>query len=118
MRAPTRALRPRWVETADGDLAIHVQTVGTCLMLRRAFEPGGYFWRDLATVRRRADLDINPDPAWLAQARVSTRPAACLWWLLGRVPPVPDPFTAAPVTEPNDGFPDHDFDTDADGRPR
>ena len=55
---------------------------GWSCYLREATDRGQYFWCGIGDLRRRADMDNQPDPAWLAQARCSTRRMQALYGVL------------------------------------
>ena len=64
---------------------------GLSCFLREATDRGQYFWANVADLRRRADMDNQPDPAWLANARGSYRRMQALYGVLN-----PDQARAVP----------------------
>lgn len=76
--------RPAWVQTARGEVAILVRAgrMGDAALIRYAEGDAGYHWVDASWLTRRDDLDGNPEPMWLRQARTSHRPPSVLWDIL------------------------------------
>jgi hypothetical protein len=113
VRAALGTGRAAWVETTGSSetLAILVRAgrFGGATLIRYTALRGSYHWVTAKHLRRRADLDVWPEPAWLQRARASRRPPAILWDVLNVRTVTAEPSDDAQIGP-------MDFETDADGR--
>lgn len=76
--------RAAWVRDEQDRLAILVRAgrLGDAVLIRYAADDGGYCWTEARLLERCPDFDKRREPAWLQQARCSTKPPAILWDIL------------------------------------
>jgi hypothetical protein len=79
----------KWVERLpSGQYAIVCRVARGSVLVREATDRGHYAWTGPEGLIRRQDCDRNPDPKWLADARVSPRQPKDLYYVLNpdRIP--------------------------------